>query len=637
MADVAAQPFINFGQQAAEIGQTKASTALTGEQARGAGQQADTATMNNEIQRASMPLIMRSMQEAYADQSSGNAGNQERAAERSGVNAEDGGWASRNGSIEDSFRNQNFVEPVTQQEQAMLRYGTALSMSPNNAAAGKALIDRMQTQRQMRIDQQTAHNQLRNGNIYDSATAVHNTDPEGDTPGAALQSLDAIDKPDAAAIRKLATDSSGKFDVAKADDMAREHAGHIAAVSHLYSGRPTKDVNGQLVDEKTDQPVTGQQHLYTGSTGDQLAKDREYAKEPIEVPLTTGGTTKMARWQAPEGPGGGFGGKVTPEQYALQQDRVRRNQPPDQRADKGGPPVTPAPTAAQRRPGVSATPAAPGSAPKIAIGDAAAAAAAPKLPPPTANLTGPPPPVGTPEYAQRMSAALADPSYKAKYSPDSVATKVGLPVAGQKEGIEAYQKQRSDALTEFKDHSTAASTALMQFNAARALLAVDRSRLPITGPIGAMLSRLSALGYKTDTATARQEAAKYLINGAVGGLKETYGAKPGVFDVKINVERAFPNVETMGIDAVRNILDSQITQAQYLKESSERGQQYLQRGMEPSSFATWNEHYFSKANLVTPPVDVAKSDNPQKAYDALKPGDSYLHEGKTLYKGGKPK
>jgi hypothetical protein len=643
MADVTV-PLLdpNYGQQIAGAQQSFAGAGLARQQTGLVEQQTESAALQNQIQRLSMPMIQQALAESAADQSGGNA-----SVERSGVNPvtpapgaggapaaapSGGGWDTRTTNIEDAFRQQSFVQPWTQQELQQLKLAKAVGVG--NPERGKALSDMVTTQRQARIDNQTAANQLRNGNTYDTATAVHNTDPDGTTPGAALLALESNDRPDADAIRKAATGPDGKLDVARADEMAREHAGHIAAVAHLYSGRPTEIKDGQLVDTKTGQPVTGQKHLYTGSTGDQLAADRQWMMVEIPVTLTNGDKINMQRWQAPKEQGG-FGGTVTPGEYALQQDRARRNLPPDQRAaDKGGPPVaSPSQNASGAAP-------APATQPKPAVGaalapaKAAAAAKAQTLEP--AEQYGTAPPVGTPEYAQRMQVALSA-AKPAQYGPQNTQTKVGLPVAGQAEGIKLFQQQQKELREYGSELSVSADQSLQNFNAARRLLAGDTT-LPVTGVVGAMLQRASAtLGIAdTNSARVRQEAAKYLVQGAVAGLKETYGSRPGVFDVKINVEKAFPSLENMGIQEVRDLIESQITQAQYLKDSAQRASQYAGRNFEPGDFKTWNARFFPRANIVTPPepVEPAKAKDPQATYDALKTGEAYIHNGKTLYKGG---
>lgn len=321
MADVSAVPFINFN----EPGLTAAQTGLTQAQTGVAQQQAQQQAMNTQIQRATMPLIMRSIQEASADQSGANPGNPEIAAteqaraDQSGVSPSDFYGVNQAGMLEDALRRQNYIQPYTQQELQMLKYGTALSMNPNTAAGGKAIVDRMQTQRQARIDNQTAANQLSMGDTYDAAAAVA-TKGEG-----AFRALLAVDPADARAINPAAA----RGDIApSADDDAKatKYAQHLAAVSHLYSGRPTKMENGQLYDERTGQAVVGRDQLFTGLNADQRQKEFDRATEQIEWTTPDNVIHKDERWKAPV-EYGGYGGKLTPAQAVLAADQAARHAP----------------------------------------------------------------------------------------------------------------------------------------------------------------------------------------------------------------------------------------------------------------------------------------------------------------------
>jgi hypothetical protein len=363
----------------------QANTALT-------GQQTQQAAIQTQLQKASMPLIMQAVNEATADSSSANAGNpaagqgKQAPGTANSANADQSGDNSSwyNGSnLEDAVRNQNFVQPFTQGELATLKSSKAIGLL--DPARGKALYDMMMTQRTARIDNQTANNQRNMGNTYDTASSVATIDPDGDSPGLTFKAFAANDPKDAAIITKEATDpTTGKFDPVMADTKARDYTSHLAAVSHLYSGRPTKDNNGQLVDEKTDQAVVGQKQLYTGSTATQLGGDRQWAQETIPITMTDGSTENQPRWKAPKEQGG-LGG-ITPDQYALQQDQARRklSSAGTPSGDAGGAPVAPpAPQAAKPQPAVGTklaairgAPPATAPAPGVAPGAAAPVAGA---------------------------------------------------------------------------------------------------------------------------------------------------------------------------------------------------------------------------------------------------------------------
>jgi hypothetical protein len=353
-------------------------------------QQAQAAGMQNQITKASMPLIMQALNEAGADVSGANPGNPEAGQGKqapgtaNAANADQSGSVDQfgtSGQLEDTIRNQNFIQPYTQSEMQQLTKWTSMAGLPGTAGdMAKARLAALQTQRQARIDNQTASNQRNMGNMYDSSAAVATADPNGESPGATFSAFKAADPQDAGVIQKEATDPiTGKFDPVQADTLARDHSNRLAAVSHLYSGRPTSMNNGQLIDDKTAQPVQGQKQLYTGSTATQLGEDRKWAQEPIPTTMTDGSTENQPRWKAPKEQGG-FGGSVTPDQYALQQDQARRKLATagTPSADAGGPQVAPpTPAAAKPQPAVGtklaairgAPPAAapaPGSAPGAA-------------------------------------------------------------------------------------------------------------------------------------------------------------------------------------------------------------------------------------------------------------------------------
>jgi hypothetical protein len=646
MADIAPQPFINYGLSQAQQGQAQSSAALQGQQAQGAA-------MTNQITAASMPMIMQALDEANSSSStaaqSGTAPSSRAvsARNRSGVNGQSSsdddtgtGHGYDGASMETTLRDQNFVPPWTQDEQQQLTQWTKLAGLPGPAGdMAKARVAALQVRRQARMENATAQNQKAMGNMYDTwATASTAPDP--------LVALASV--PDGKAVAsQIAMRHGADEDGARAE--AKAFLEHGAAVSHLYSGRPTHDVNGQLVDDKTSQNVVGQNQVYRGSTAEQLGEDRKFAVGQVDVPTTSGTPIKMSRLDAPVENGGvrgAHGEKITADQYALQQDQARRKlTSAQQAADPGGAPVQPPPSpsaapAVPQQPGTATTPAVPASG-STAVGPAGKQAAlqakhAAAQTPPPAEQYGTAPPVGTPEYGQRMQVALAN-AKPAEYGPKNTQTRVGMPVAGQAEGIKTFQAQQKELREYGSELATSSDQSLQNFNAAKRLLAGDTT-LPITGAIGAALQKASAaLGIlDTNSARVRQEAAKYLVQGAVSGLKETYGSRPGVFDVKINVEKAFPSLEGMGINEVRNLVDSQITQAQYLKDTSQRATQYADRGYEPGNFKTWNARFFPRANIVTPANNGPPTITSQKDYDALKPGDAYVDsQGASHHKGGR--
>jgi hypothetical protein len=289
---------------------TAANTALTSQQAQQAG-------MQNQITRASMPLIMKALKDATEDQSASNPGSPSSKADQSGVGSS-WNYSDHQDSIEDTLRQNNYVAPYTGREAQLLQASKSLGVA--DPARGKALFDSMNAQREMRISQQTAQNQLKMGNMYDTATAVA-TKGQG-----SLDALGAVDPQDAATIRKNYTDASGNFDADAADAAATQYAQHTAAVAHLYSGRPTDMQNGQLVDTKTGQAVTGRDQLFTGLDAKERQAEYDKAIEPVKYTTPDNVEHQELRWKAPI-QYGGYGGKLTPAQAVLSADQAARHAP----------------------------------------------------------------------------------------------------------------------------------------------------------------------------------------------------------------------------------------------------------------------------------------------------------------------
>lgn len=325
MADISAQPFINYGASIAGQENTAANTGLTRAQTQLTGEQASQEAMNTQVQRATMPMIMHALTEASADQSGMNPGNPVAGAGmragRAAGDQPDTGYAAD--SLEDKVRNTNYVPPVTPQEEQMLKLGTAMSLNPKTAAGGAAMIQRMQTQRQMRIETATAQNQNKMGNIYDAATAVADYADKNGGKGA-WKMLEKTDPADAKAIADSSKNADGDFDEDQADFKAANYAKHLAAVSSIYNGRPLKMENGQLFDERTGQKVTGRDQLFTGLGPKELQAEYDKAREPMKWTTPDNVEHQDERWHAPI-EYGGYGGKLTPAQAALTADQAARH------------------------------------------------------------------------------------------------------------------------------------------------------------------------------------------------------------------------------------------------------------------------------------------------------------------------
>jgi hypothetical protein len=375
---------------------------------------------------------------------------------------------------------------------------------------------------------------------YQSADQVANA-PEG----AAWETLNRT-QPDVAAKLKqqYANDTPDQLD---AD--VRAFAQHIGAATHQYSGRDTGMENGVLVDKPSGKQVLGTDQLLTGLS----AADKEKAFASANEIVTIGAGLPTARWKAE--------GFASPEAYVVHADRAARSTASAPQQTQ--PTQTPSPK--QQAPTQSEL----------------VSSAVPKAVDP------------------QLKSALADTDYRL------------APIAKPNdqvslENAKNQTKLNTDNSNELKKNSdevaAASARALQNFQAAKTILdAPDGKR--VTGLPGQISQELARLGLDTDTADHRVEAVKYLTNGALGGLKTTYGSKPAMFDVKVNLEQAFPDVKSQGIGAVRDLVDANIAASKYDLASSQRVLPYLKAGNDATNFNKWNEQYFQRSGAVnTQPV-----------------------------------
>lgn len=367
MADIAATPFINYGLSQAQQMDAQASAGLKTQQAGLVNQQAQQAAMDTAVQRRTMPYVMSAIDALTADQSGANAGNPNAGNGRPGGPPAGGVGADASGedptlynatSLEDTLRNQNYVAPVTQREQQMLQLGTALSMSPKTAAQGAALIERMKTERELRMSTATAQNQNTMGNAYDAASSVATIDPDLTTPGRTFGLLQQVDKRDAAAIAKIARNPDGTLNQEMADRLAQQYAKHLAGVSFLYSGRPHEMKNGQMIDTNAGKKVVGIDQVLTGATDEMKQKEYDHWNDDFKWTTPDNVEHHAPRWQAPH-EYGGHDGKMTPAQSVLAMDQAMRqaaNPPP---GGSPGAPSPPTPAVGEAARGATSAPGAP--------------------------------------------------------------------------------------------------------------------------------------------------------------------------------------------------------------------------------------------------------------------------------------
>lgn len=547
MADVSALPVTDWGSLMTSFGQGQANQGLTQAQTGLVQQQTQAAGMQNQILKARLPLILQALNDF------GSQANQSGEAPSGGSQTPAGGgplnktpsaesWYDP-AQIDQGLRSRYFVNPAgtPQEVQDIIRAG--LINDPGLLEAAKA-------KRDFGIQQRTAQSQYDANNLYDAMTSVANA-----PTGQALNALEALAPQTAARIRKMIPDG------VEEDAAARAYAAHVGGAVHQYSGRKVVPrADGKYVDEVTGQPVVGVEKA--GLSEQQWAELAKSGAEKITVKRSDGSEVEVPRWQAP----GSNASSLS--QWVMQM------------AARGGE------AGAQTTVGGAPKAAATAAATKAATVAQKNVSAAP------AKSTGPMTPVQT---------ALADKSFRDENAPGVAAPRTGVSQSTVGKGLsDTYVTQRRDVQQTMSENASAAAQALQNFGAAKAIIgAPDGSHInSISGIPGKVIQELARLGYDTDTADKRAEAAKYLTNGALQGLKQTYGAKPAMFDVKVNLEQAFPDIKDMPLGAVRNLIDSQIRQAEYIRDSANRGSQYLAAGNRPMDFNSWNEKYFPRAKAI---------------------------------------
>jgi hypothetical protein len=391
--------------------------------------------------------------------------------------------------------------------------------------------------------------------VLGANAAYQTADNVANAPGgAAFETLDRV-QPQLAAIlkQKYANDTPAQLD---AD--VRAYANHFGAAVHQYAGRETVMENGVLIDKPSGKTVVGTNQILTGLT----AADKQKAFEAANEPVTIGDQLPQPRWKAE--------GFASPEAFVISADKAARSSA----AQQG--PAPSAPNGATGgnlvSPPASSPPAQP--APKAASPAPASATADPVL-----------------------KDALADTSYR--YQPPP-APKNQSELAANTEAGKNNQTAINSLKTSSDEVSSASAKALQYFNAAKTILAQPESNWAtgIPGDVNAMLAKL---GIPTDASTTRAEAVKNLTQAALQGLKTTYGSKPAMFDVKVNLEQAFPDIKgDQGLPAVKNLIDENIRNLNYDLASGRRVRSYLSVGNDPTQFNTWNEDKFSRTANVNP-------------------------------------
>jgi hypothetical protein len=273
MADIAAQPFINYGASQAQQGQAQAAAALQTQQARGAA-------MQNKIQAARLPFIMKMYEQMGATADTSGVDGQ---GEAGGPLQSKQDKLDENGFDADQITQRNnskyFVPEWTDQEK---------QFNLNAAATvDEGVVKYAALQRQQRLDLMHQRAQYDSLNTYAKYAAAASAP-------SAYAALQQSDKP--------YTDWLDKFAAANPDidkeEAARGYARYQAADLHKYTGRKVDFKDGHAIDADNGLPVAGVPDLQMAPKD--TADFMRTAQTPsIEVATgVPGQTKKITPWQA---------------------------------------------------------------------------------------------------------------------------------------------------------------------------------------------------------------------------------------------------------------------------------------------------------------------------------------------------
>lgn len=449
---------------------------------------------------------------------------------------------------------------------AKLNAASAAYGAPEFGAAAMA-------QEKAGYDAQMQGRSIAANNLYDQAVDVHNAAKDGH----AVETLRLYNSGAADAIVQR-----GK-DMGWTDDQVNQHAADLAdalgGAAYRHTGREVVDKNGVAFDKQTGQPVLGAKQAPMSAS--EQANLSAALDKPVDQPDGQGGTTQVPQWKA-----SGYASKAQ------------------------------AMAAETANPGISQQ-----GLPHQAT---AAAAANAKNDPAAAHSAAMGQDPEAPTVYGVPNKAFTDPDYKAPVVSAPRGTTLN---PGQQDLQKTLVKSSSDLLDSAGEVTAASSRALQYFGAAKTILDAPNGQA-ITGLPGAIVADLNKLGFNLQNGNDRVEAVKYLTNGALQGLKQTYGSKPAQFDVKVNLEQAFPDVKSQGLGALKNLVDYNVRAANYDLASAKRVNGYLNANMDPRKFNQWNEQYASRAaninqappagaNAITHVTDAA-------GYAAIKPGQQYI-------------
>lgn len=272
MADIAAQPFINYGGQIAAQQNAQAQTGLAQAQTAGA-----------QIENQNKLLQLKLFQDAVGKlMTTGDNGNLP-TADNSGVSdtGEYGESAASPGALASSVRARYWVNPMgTQDEQNRVIAGYV--------SGNKSLADGMVARRDMAVQSRLAASNYDANNHFESAYAVWSA-----PPGKALDVLNATAPGAAQAIQRAHPDATPD----ELDQIVRDTAGHYAQVVHQYTGRETEPrSDGVYVDKVTKLPVGATP--IPGLSAQQYSEMWAKANTKVTVKNTDGSEEQIEQYKA---------------------------------------------------------------------------------------------------------------------------------------------------------------------------------------------------------------------------------------------------------------------------------------------------------------------------------------------------
>ena len=550
MADIAAQPFINYGLSGAQQQQTLASADLERQQAAGAA-------MQNRIMAAKLPMLLQAYSDAqghitdFSGQTNGHdiaASGYDPAADSSGVNSTPtnarvtpfdhiGRTAAQEPVAQAAIQSRYNVDPAgTPQEQAKI--GAAyldlqrLSLLGDQGItkSAEARLDAAKYERDMAVKSRLNARDLDASQHFETLSSVANADRP-------FEALRAADPASAARIRAM----NPGADPDQLDMAAKEAASRTAGLIHRFTGRETvKGDDGLYRDKDTAQVVPDA--TPAGFSAEQIAKIREDGLKQVTV-KRNGVDTSLPQWEA-----AGFKNVDQYVQQAVAQGRSQQaSEARIERARQAG-------VIAQAQAGIPADARQPAPGQQLPASAVAAKAAAAQQPAPTTRP------------------APMSPNAGGKQLDFSSAPKPPVPEPGKNSaypaGYEDYQKEVNASATVAAQKLAGANAAKQ--GARNAELALESGAA--TGGLGAMkqwtmnvIGNPSALQWALGNASARQVLEKVLGNDAIMDIqREAQGSQfrlgQNTMNMAINKLAASPQMQP---EAIRTMLGAIVKNADY--------------------------------------------------------------------------